>query len=100
MLASRVPHQDDLLSHLVTAEMAGQHLSEDELLATCIMLFFGGHETTVNLIANDILTLLNHPAELDMLRHDPATYGQSPSRNSYSYESPVQRTLLAQRSQT
>jgi cytochrome P450 len=45
-------HRDDLLSALVAAEEQGDKLSEDELLATCVPIFFAGHETTVDLIGH------------------------------------------------
>ena len=50
--------RDDLLSALIAAEEAGDKLSEEELLATCILLLVAGHETTVNLIGNGTLALL------------------------------------------
>ena len=49
----------------------GDRLTEGELLITCNLLFVAGHETTVNLIGNGVLTLLNHPEELAKLRADP-----------------------------
>ncbi|MGH9746386.1 MAG: cytochrome P450 family protein [Candidatus Acidiferrales bacterium] len=65
------PH-DDLITLLVQAEEAGDRLSEDELLAMIFLLLFAGHETTVNLIGNGTLALLENPAELDRLRREPA----------------------------
>jgi cytochrome P450 len=62
--------RDDLLSLLIAAEEQGDRLSEGELLITCILLFVAGHETTVNLIGNGLLALLNHPDELAKLRAD------------------------------
>jgi cytochrome P450 len=58
----------DLLSGLVVAEEAGDRLTERELLATCVLLYVAGHETTVNLIGNGLLALLRHPAEWQRLR--------------------------------
>src|SRR4030095_1733916 len=51
--------RDDLLSRLIVAEEQGDRLTEGELLITCNLLFVAGHETTVNLIGNGVLTLLN-----------------------------------------
>lgn len=61
----------DLLSQLVHLEEDGDRLSEDELIATCILLLFAGHETTTNHIANAMLALLRFPGELAALRADP-----------------------------
>ena len=47
-------------------------LTEDELVATCILLLFAGHETTTNHIANGLLSLLRFPGELEALRADDA----------------------------
>ena len=60
----------DLLSQLVALEDEGDRLSEDELIATCILLLFAGHETTTNHIANGMLALLRFPAEMTALRAD------------------------------
>ena len=63
--------QKDLLSQLVGLEDGGDRLTEDELVATCILLLFAGHETTTNHIANGLLSLLRFPAELTALREQP-----------------------------
>ena len=64
--------REDLLSQLLAAEEAGQFLGEDELLANCALILFAGHETTTNLIGNGIYELLRHPAQLAILRDEPA----------------------------
>ena len=62
----------DLLTELVLAEEDGERLSDDELVATCIILLFAGHETTTHHIANGLASLLRFPAEMDRLRAEPA----------------------------
>ena len=61
----------DLLTALIQAEEDGQRLSEDELVATCIILLFAGHETTTHHIANGLAALLRFPGELRRLREQP-----------------------------
>lgn len=59
--------RDDLISHLIAAEQAGDRLSEDELIAGCILLLNAGHETTVHAVGNAIKAILESgrpPAEL------------------------------------
>jgi cytochrome P450 len=68
----RASPRDDLVSALVAADEQHDPTSEDELVATTILLLFAGHETTTNLIGNGILSLLRHPAELHALRADPS----------------------------
>jgi len=63
---------DDLISALVRVEEAGDRLSEDELLAMIVLLLVAGHETTVNLIGNGVLALLENPDQLDRLKDNPA----------------------------
>jgi pimeloyl-[acyl-carrier protein] synthase len=82
---------DDLLSGLVAAQADGSVLSEEELLATCVLLLFAGHETTTNLIANGVLALLEHPAELQRLRADSALL-PSAIEELIRYDGPVQAT--------
>ena len=61
----------DLLSELVQLRDGEDTLSEDELVATCILLLFAGHETTTNHLANGLLALLRFPGEMAALRADP-----------------------------
>lgn len=60
------------LMDLINARDDGDKLSDDELVATCILVLFAGHETTTNLIGNAVLMLLRHPEQLARLRADPA----------------------------
>ena len=53
-------------------EEQGDVLSEDELISMVFLLITAGHETTVNLIANGMLALLEHPEQMRLLRDDPA----------------------------
>jgi cytochrome P450 len=62
---------DDLTTRLVQAEEEGSQLSNEELTANIILLFGAGHETTVNLIGNGLLALLNNGAQLKLLRENP-----------------------------
>ncbi|GAB4476483.1 MAG: cytochrome P450 [Anaerolineales bacterium] len=66
----RVPRAD-LISALVAAEEDGERLSEDELVATCILMLNAGHEATVNAIANGMLALMRHADQYDLLRQSP-----------------------------
>lgn len=66
---------DDLVSALVQARDGEEALTEDELVAICVNLLFGGHETTTNLIANSVLAFIEHPDQADLLRSDPSMAG-------------------------
>lgn len=63
--------KDDLLSGLVNHDGPGGRMSRVDVLNTAIMLLIGGHETTVNMIANGVLTLLRHPEVLERLEREP-----------------------------
>ncbi|MDN4602208.1 cytochrome P450 [Paenibacillus sp. F6_3S_P_1C] len=62
---------DDLISQLVVAEESGEQLTEKELLGVVALLIIAGHETTVNLIGNGILALLEHPEQRELLIKRP-----------------------------
>src|SRR5438067_4997063 len=70
--ARRAAPQRDLLSELVHLDDQGDRLTDDELVATCVLLLFAGHETTTHHIANGLAALLRFPAELQKLRASPA----------------------------
>ena len=61
----------DLLSELVHLRDGDDRLSDDELVATCILMLFAGHETTTNHIANGLRALMHFPSEMQRLRADP-----------------------------
>ncbi|MFV8308736.1 cytochrome P450 [Mycobacteroides chelonae] len=58
---------DDLLSALIQVEEAGDQLTEEEIISTCTLLLIAGHETTVNLIANASLAMLQTPEQWKLL---------------------------------
>jgi cytochrome P450 len=90
LLADRREHpRGDLLSHLA-GEHDGERLSDDELVATCVTLLFAGHETTANLIASGLLTLLRHPDQLELVRSDPGLM-EDAVEEMLRFEGPVQR---------
>ncbi|MGW3045442.1 cytochrome P450 family protein [Kitasatospora sp. NPDC001159] len=62
---------DDLLSGLLAARDGDSRLTGPEITSMCFLLVLAGHQTTVNLIANGMLTLLDHPEQLAALRADP-----------------------------
>jgi cytochrome P450 PksS len=68
----RANPRDDLVSALAWAEQAGDRLTEEELLAMVVLLLVAGHETTINLIGNGALALLEHPDQMEKLRNQPA----------------------------
>ena len=81
--------QKDLLSQLVRVEDQGDRLSHRELLGMCGFLMVAGHETTMALLANGLLALLRHPAQLQYLRTHP-TEIPSAVEEFLRYDSPIQ----------
>jgi len=79
----------DLLSALITAEDTGDKLSEDELVAMIFLLLIAGHETTVNLIGNGTLALLENPQQLSNLLSNPEMI-KSAIEEMLRYYSPVE----------
>jgi cytochrome P450 len=63
---------DDMISHLVLARDDRDALSTDEIIGTCILLLFAGHETTTNLIGNGFLYSMKHRGQWERLVADPA----------------------------
>jgi cytochrome P450 len=95
-VAARIKEQrslavEGLIHSLMTAEVDGQRLSDEEVIANTIITLIGGHETTTNLIASGFLTLLRNPESLEQLRGHPEIIG-SAIEELLRFESPVQHT--------
>lgn len=87
----RFDPQDDILTALIQAEDKGEQLTEDELVSMVFLLIFAGYETTVHLIANGVVTLLQHPEQLARLRDRPELMA-SAVEEIVRYNGPVQGT--------
>jgi pimeloyl-[acyl-carrier protein] synthase len=86
----RLP-REGLIHSLMTAEVDGARLTEEEIIANTIVTMVGGQETTTNLIGNGMLTLLRNPTALAQLRDDPAII-ETAVEELLRYESPSQHT--------
>lgn len=87
----RTDPREGLINSFMTAEIDGDRLSEEEIIANCIVTMVGGQETTTNLIGNGILSLLRNPDQLQRLRDD-LTLIPSAIEELLRYESPSQHT--------
>ena len=86
--ATRADPQDDLISELAKVNEGGDTLSDDEMMAMVFLLLVAGHETTVNLIGNGTLALLEHPQEMEKLKTEPALINPA-VEEMLRYSSPV-----------
>ncbi len=62
---------EDLISDLLRAEIDGEHLPEQDVLGTCLLLLIAGHETTASLISNAVVCLDEHPESLRQMVEQP-----------------------------
>jgi pimeloyl-[acyl-carrier protein] synthase len=83
--------REGLIQAMMTAEVEGTRLGEEEIIANLIVTMVGGQETTTNLIGNGVLSLLRNPSELERLRADPSLI-PSAVEELLRYESPSQHT--------
>ena len=83
--------RDGLIHALMTAEVEGSRLTEEEVIANVIVTMVGGQETTTNLIGNGVLSLLRNPDQLQKLRQDSSLI-PSAVEELLRYESPSQHT--------
>ncbi|WP_242220442.1 cytochrome P450 [Bacillus cereus group sp. BfR-BA-01380] len=84
---------NDLVSALIQAESEGTKLSAQELYSMIMLLIVAGHETTVNLITNMTLALLEHPDQLLLLRQNPDLI-DSAIEESLRFYSPVEISTM------
>lgn len=91
MRAKASPSREGVVHALMNAEVEGDRLTEEEVIANSIITMVGGLETTTNLIGNGLLSLLRNPRELQRLRANPSLYPSS-IEELLRYESPIQYT--------
>lgn len=68
---------EDMISDLLTGDDRGERLSHEELKAMCALMLFAGHETTTSTIASAVVTLLDNPSQLELLRGEPEMAGKA-----------------------
>ncbi|MDZ5610312.1 cytochrome P450, partial [Bacillus pseudomycoides] len=83
--------EEDLVSALIQAESEGSKLSASELYSMIMLLIVAGHETTVNLITNTVLALLENLEQLQLLKENPELI-DSAIEEGLRYYSPVEVT--------
>jgi amino acid adenylation domain-containing protein len=83
--------REGLIHSLLTTEVDGDRLTEEEVIANAVVTMVGGQETTTNLIGNGMLTLLRYPEEMKRLRADLSLI-PSAVEEMLRYESPSQHT--------
>jgi cytochrome P450 len=88
----RAEPRDDLLTALLQAEDGGASLSEDEVLATIMLLLTAGNDPTEHFIGNGLLALLRNPAQAEWLRAHPSAIDTA-SEELLRYDSSVQATF-------
>src|SRR3984885_11229880 len=84
------PHEG-LVNSLVQAQVDGNRLTEEEIIANSILTMIGGQETSTNLISSGLLTLLRHPEQMRMLLDDPSLITLA-VEELLRFESPIQHT--------
>jgi cytochrome P450 len=83
--------REGLIHTLMTSEVDGDRLTDEEVVANCIVTMVGGLETTTNLIGNGMLSLLRYPDQLRRLRSEPDLMPAA-VEELLRYESPSQQT--------
>lgn len=91
MMQRKADPQEDLISGLLSAQVEGQHLTQQELLSFCTLLLVAGNETTTNLIGNALVCFDEQPQVMDELRTAPDLI-PSAVEEVLRYRSPVQFT--------
>jgi cytochrome P450 len=82
---------EGLIQAMMDAEVEGERLTEEEIVANLIVTMVGGQETTTNLIGNGVLSLLRNRSELERMRRDPSCVPTA-VEELLRFESPSQHT--------
>lgn len=88
----RVPRREDLMGHLMEAEIDGDRLSDEEIVDFCVLLIIAGNETTTDLITTAVHLLGEHPEEWRKLVETPSLVA-SAVEEALRFDSPVQYAL-------
>jgi cytochrome P450 len=80
---------DDVASDLCNGEVESQRLTQQQLHGYLNLLILAGNETTRNATTKGIVTLLEHPDQLDMLCRDPGRWTQPAVEEVLRWTSPV-----------
>jgi len=88
----RVSPRDDLLTALVEAEIDGDRLTREEVLATALLLLVAGFETTVNLIGNGVHALCSNPDQLVSVQARGEEGWRAAVEETLRFDAPVQMT--------
>lgn len=83
---------NDLISRLLQADVEGQHLSDEDIIANVIMLFLAGHETTASMIGNALIALHRHPEQWAALANNP-DLAKTAALELLRYDSSVQLSV-------
>ena len=85
----RAEPAENLIHTLIRAQEGDDTLTDDEIVGTCILLLFGGHETTTNLIGNGLHALLGNPDQLERLRaNDDGEYLRAATEEILRFDGP------------
>jgi cytochrome P450 len=84
--------REDLMSLMLRAEVDGERLSHEEVVANCVLLLFAGHETTTNLLGNGLFHLLSRPDQTELLRGN-AQLTEGAVEEFLRYDGPVPATI-------
>lgn len=87
----RLAPADDLISRLLMEGAVSGAISDEEIVASCVVLISAGHETTMNLVGNGYWLLLRHPDQLRRVQADPSLIPAA-VEEILRYESPVLTT--------
>ncbi|MCA9998191.1 MAG: cytochrome P450, partial [Anaerolineales bacterium] len=81
--------KDDLITHLIAVEEAGEKLTEDELISTCILVLNAGHEATVNVVGNGVAALLQNRGAWEQWQQDGEGLAKTAVEELLRYDTPL-----------
>ena len=80
---------EDMISDLLAGDGSGERLDDEEVKSMCALMLFAGHETTTSTIASAILTLIENPDQMELLRSDPDGLAGGAAEEALRYEGAI-----------